>query len=166
MQEVGPSIPSKLNETLTRAASEFQTAADEIAERRYETLLESLQGATDEALSRLHAHSAEVQASVQNVANSRLEEFRRDTELQVNRTLEQTKELVDCSLSLVEAETQKTSDARRQALEDEIASSAEHAAEQFHKRITTFLHTCLAATDAVVDEHPKSQTGKRAKDKE
>jgi hypothetical protein len=73
---------------------------------------------------------------------------------------------VDCTLSLVEAESQKTSDARRQALEAEIARSAEHAAEQFHKRITTFLRTCLAATDAVVDEHPKSSTGKRAKDNE
>jgi hypothetical protein len=166
MQEVGPSMPSKLNETLARAASEFQTAADEISERRYELLLENLQGATEEALSKLNAHSAEVQASLQNVANSRLEEFRRDTELQVNKTLEQTKELVDCTLSLVEAESQKTSDARRQALEAEIARSAEHAAEQFHKRITTFLRTCLAATDAVVDEHPKSSTGKRAKDNE
>jgi hypothetical protein len=166
MQEVGPSIPSKLNETLARAASEFQTAADEISERCYELLLENLQGRTEEALSKLNAHSAEVQATVQNVANSRLEEFRRDTELHVSKALAETKERVDSALSSLEAESQSTSNARRQALEAEVARSAEHAAEQFHKRITAFLHTCLAAADAVVDEHSKSPTGKRAKDKE
>ena len=164
MQEVAPSIPSKLNETITRATSEFESAAAEISELRFERLLENLQGATDAALSKLDAHSAEVQTSVQNTFNSRLEEFQRDTELQVNKTLAQTKELVDCALSLLESGSQATCDARRQALEAEVARSAEQAAEQFHKRIKTFLHTCLAATDAVVDEHSKTPAGKRAKD--
>lgn len=165
MQEVAPSIPAKLKETITHATSEFESAAAEISERRYERLLESVQGATEEALSKLKAHSAEAQTLVQNAVNSGLEEFRRDTELQVNKTLAQTKELVDCALSLLEAQSQTTCDARQQALEAEVARSAEQAAEQFHKRITTFLHTCLAATDGVVDEHSKTAVDGRTKDK-
>ncbi|HET7108928.1 MAG TPA: hypothetical protein VFI38_19095 [Candidatus Acidoferrum sp.] len=164
MQEVGPSIPAKLKETMARAASEFENAADEIAESRHERLLENLQAATEAALSKLNAHSAEVQTLAQNAANSRLEEFRRDTEAQVNKTLAQSKELVDCALSLLEAQSQTTCDTRRQALEAEIARSAEEAAQQFHKKIKAFLHTCLSATDGVVDEHSQSTTNKRAKD--
>lgn len=166
MQEVGPSIPAKLKETMTEATSEFESAATEISERRFERLVENVQGATQEALEKLNTHSVEVQTFVQNAVNSALEEFRRDTELQVNKTLAQTKELVDCALSLVETETKTTCDARRQALEAEVARSAEQAAEEFHKRIKTFLHTCLAATDGVVGDHSKSPAGKRAKDHE
>jgi hypothetical protein len=167
MQEIAPSIPSKLKETMARAASEFESAADEISESRYERLLENLQGATEEALSKLNAHSAEVQTSLQNVFNSRLEEFRRDTELHVDMALAETKERVESALSSLEAESQTSCDARRQALEAEVARSADQAAEQFHKRIKTFLQTCLAATDGVVDdEHSKSPAGKPAKDKE
>ena len=164
MQEVAPSIPAKLKEAMARATSEFENAADEIAELRYERLLENLQGATNEALSKLHAHSVEVQTSVQNAFNSRLEDFRRDTELHVNRALAETKERVETALTSLETESLATCDARRQTLEAEVARSAEHAAEQFHKRIKTFLHTCLEATDAVVDEHSKTPAGKRAKD--
>ena len=166
MQEVAPSIPAKLKEAMARATSEFENAADEIAELRYERLLENLQGATNEALSKLHAHSVEVQTSVQNAFNSRLEDFRRDTELHVNRALAETKERVESALSSLETESLATCDARRQTLEAEVARSAEHAAEQFHKRIKTFLHTCLEATDAVVDEHSKTPAGKRTKDKD
>ncbi|HEV2103779.1 MAG TPA: hypothetical protein VGR58_13455, partial [Candidatus Acidoferrum sp.] len=166
MQEVAPSIPAKLQETMTQATSEFESAVTEISERRFERLVENVRGATQEALETLNTHSVEVQTSVRNAVNSALEEFRRDTELQVNKTLAQTKELVDCALSLVETETKTTCDARRQALEAEVARSAEEAAEQFHKRIKTFLHTCLAATDGVVGDHSKSPAGKRARDHE
>jgi hypothetical protein len=62
---------------------------------------------------------------------------------------------VESALSSLEAESQTACDARRQALEAEVARSADQAAEQFHKRIKAFLHTCLAATDGVVDEHSK-----------
>ncbi len=164
MQEVAPSIPSRLNESIAKAASEFESAANEIAEIRYERLLENLQGATEAALSKLNAHSAEVQTSVQNAFNSRLEEFRRDTELHVNKALAETKERVESALSSLESASSTTCDARRQALEAEVARSAEEAAQQFHKRIKAFLHTCMAATDGVVDEHSTSTAKRRSKD--
>jgi len=166
MQEVAPSIPAKLKETMAKAASEFESAANEIAEDRYERLLENLQGATEAALSKLNAHSAEVQTSMQNAFNSRLEEFRRDTELHVNKALAETKERVESDLSSLESASSTTCDARRQALEAEVARSAEEAAQQFHKRIKAFLHTCMAATDGVVDEHSTSTANRRSKDNE
>jgi len=166
MQEVAPSIPSKLKETIAKATSEFESAANEIAEIRYERLLENLQGATEAALSKLNAHSAEVHTSVQNAFNSRLEEFRHDTELRVDKALAETKERVGSALSSLESESRTNCDARRQALEAEVARSAEEAAQQFHKRIKAFLHTCMAATDGVVDQYSTSTPNRRLKDNE
>jgi len=156
MQEVAPSIPARLKETMAQATSEFESAAALMAEDRYERLAENVQSMTQEALSRLNAQSADVQTTVQNAVSSRLEEFRRDTELHLNTALAETKERLDSALASLEADSRNTCDSRRQALEAEVARSAEQAAEQFHKRIKTFLHTCLAATDGVVDEHSKT----------
>ena len=155
-QEIAPSIPARLKETMTQATLEFESATAVIAERRYERLVENVQSVTEEALSKLNAHSAEVRAFVQSAVNSGLEEFRRDTEVHVNTALAETKERVDSALSSLESESRTTCDARRQALETEVARSAERAAEQFHKRIKAFLYTCFAAADGVVDEHSKT----------
>jgi hypothetical protein len=156
MREIAPSIPGRLKETITQATSEFESAAAVIAERRYELLVENVQSVTEEALSKLKAHSAEVQAFVQSAVNSGLEEFRRDTEVHVNMALAETKAGVDSALTSLETKSHSTCDARRQALETEVARVAERAAEQFHERIKAFLHTCLAAADGVVDEHSKT----------
>lgn len=152
MQEIAPSIPDRLKETMAQATSEFESATGLMAEDRYERLVENVLSVTEDALSKLNAHSSELQTILQNAANSRVEEFRRDTELHVNKALADTKERVDSALSSLEADSRTTCDSRRQALEAEVARSAEQAAEQFHKRIKAFLHTCLAATDAVVDD--------------
>jgi hypothetical protein len=163
-REIGPAIPAKLKETVARATSEFESATAVIAEGRYERLVESVQGATQDALSKLSAQTAEAQAQVQSAANSRLEEFRRETELQLNRTLEETKERVVAALLSLDEESRAACDARRQALETEVASSAERAAEQFHKRIKDFLSTCLVAADGVVEEHSSSALDGKPKD--
>jgi len=155
-REIAPSIPAKLKETVTQATSEFESATAVIAEGRYERLVESVQSATQDALSKLNAHSAEAQALVQSAVNSGLEKFRRETELQLNRTLSETKERVDSALSSLDAESRAACDAHRQALETEVARSAELAAEQFHRRIKAFLSTCLVAADGVVEEHSQS----------
>jgi hypothetical protein len=163
-QEIGPSIPAKLKETMTQATSEFESAATEIAERRFERLVENVQTATQEALAKLNTHTAEAQALVQSAANSRLEEFRRETEQQLNGTLAETKERVVSALLSLDEESRAACDARRQALETEVALSAERAAEQFHKRIKAFLSTCLVAADGVVEEHSPSTVDGRRKD--
>jgi hypothetical protein len=155
-REIAPSIPARLEETVTQATSDFESATAVIAERRYERLVENVQIATQEALSKLNAHSAEVQALVQSAVNSGLEEFRRETVLHVNMTLAETKERAVSALAALDAESRAACDARRQALETEVERSAERVAEQFHKRIKAFLSTCLIAADSVVDEQSQS----------
>ena len=155
-QEIAPSIPARLKETVTQATSDFESATAVIAERRYERLAENVQIATQDALSKLNSHSAEVQALVQSAVNSGLEELRRETVLHVNMTLAETKERAVSALASLDAESRAACDARRQALETEVERSAERGAEQFHKRIKAFLSTCLIAADSVVDEHSQS----------
>jgi hypothetical protein len=156
MKEIGPSIPARLKETVAQATSEFESAAAAIAERRCERLVENVQSATGDALAKLNAQTAEVQALVQSAVSSGLEEFRRETEQQLNRTLEETKERVVSALLSLDEESRAACDARRQALEIEVERSAEQAAEQFHKRIKAFLSTCLVAADGIVDERSRS----------
>jgi hypothetical protein len=155
-REIAPSIPARLKETVTRATSDFESATAVIAERCYERLVENVQIAAQDALSKLNVHSVEVQALVQSAINSGLEEFRRETELHVNMTLTETKERAVSTLSSLDAESRAACDARRQVLEIEVERSVERAAEQFHKRIKAFLSTCLIAADSVVDEHSQS----------
>jgi hypothetical protein len=155
-REIASSVPASLKETVNQATSDFESATAVIADRRYERLLENVQIVTQDALLKLNARSAEVEAFVQSAVNSGLEEFRRETELHVNMALAETKERAVSALSSLDAESRTTCDARRQALETEVARSAERAAEQFHKGIKAFLYTCLVAAVGAMDEHSKS----------
>ncbi|HXH68559.1 MAG TPA: hypothetical protein VNI81_15250 [Candidatus Limnocylindrales bacterium] len=164
IQEIAPSIPARLKETVAQATAEFEGAAAAIAERRCERLVENVQGATQEALAKLLAQSAEVQAQVESGLNSGLEEFRRETEQQLSKTLAEAKERVVSALLSLDEESKAACDARRQMLEVEVERSAEQAAEQFHKRIKAFLSTCLSAADGVVEERPQSTPDARRKE--
>ena len=155
-REIAPSFPARLKETVTQATSEFKSGADVIANRRYERLMENVRIVTQDALLNLNARSEEVQAFVQSAVNSGVEEFRQETELYVNKALAETKERAVSALSSLDAESRTTCDARRQALETEVARFAERAAEQFHKGIKAFLSTCLVAAVGAMDEHSKS----------
>jgi hypothetical protein len=163
-REIASSVPASLKETVNQATSDFESATAVIADRRYEGLLENVQLVTHDALSKLNARSAEVQAVVQSALNSGLEEFRRETELHVNMALAETKERAVSALSSLDAESRASCDARRQALEAEVARSAERAAEQFHKGIKAFLHTCVVAAVGALDEHSKSTLDELLKD--
>jgi hypothetical protein len=155
-RDVESSIPASLKETVNQATSDFESATAVIAERGHERLLENVQIVTQDALLKLNARSAEVQAFVQSAVNSGLEEFRRETELHVNMTLAETKERAVSALSSLDAESRTICDTRRQALEIEVARSAERVAEQFHKGIKAFLHTCLVTAVSAMDERSKS----------
>jgi hypothetical protein len=163
-REIAPSIPASLKKTVTQATSDFESATAAITDHRYERLVENVQIVTEDALSKLNARTAEVQAFVQSAVNSGLEEFRRETELHVNKALAETKERAVSALSLLDAESRTTCDARRQALETEVTRSAERAAEQFHKRIKALLYTCLVAAVGAVDKHSKSTLDELLKD--
>jgi hypothetical protein len=155
-REIAPQIPASLKEALTQATSDFESATTVVVDRRCERLLENAQIVTQQALSKLNACSAEVQAFVQSAVNSGLEEFRREAQLQVNMALAETAERAVSALSSLDADSRATCDARRQGLEAEVARSAEQAAEQFRKGMKTFVSSCLVAAVGAVDEYSKA----------
>jgi hypothetical protein len=155
-REIQPQVHSGLNEAVARATSEFEGAASRTVDRRYERLLENTQAITHEALLRLDARSAEVQALVQSAVNSALASFGRQTEMHANALLAETKERAASALSSLDAESRAACEARRQALETEVARSTERSTDQFRKGMKAFLYSCLVAAVSAVDEHSKA----------
>jgi hypothetical protein len=155
-REIAPQIPARLKEAVTQATSDFESATAVVMDRRYERLLEDVQILTQESLLKLNARSAEVEALVQTAVNSGLEEFRREAELHVNMALAETNERAVSALSSLDADSRATCDARRQALETEVARSAERATEQFRKGMKGFLYSCFVAALGAVDEFSKT----------
>jgi hypothetical protein len=154
--EIEPQIHAKMNEAVIQASVEFEGATARAAERRYERLLASTQSVTDEALLKLDARSAEVQALVQSAVNSALGAFQRQAEMDVNLALSETKERAASALSSLDAESRAACDARRLALEADVARAAERSTDQFRKGMKAFLYSCLVAAVSAVDEHSKA----------
>jgi hypothetical protein len=165
MQREGePQIHARLNEALARATSEFEGATARTAHRRYELMLENTYAVTQEALMKIDARSAEVQALVQSAVNSALGSFQRQTDLHVNAVLSETRERAVSALSSLDAESRATCEARRMALEGEVARAAERSTDQFRKGMKAFLYSCLVAAVSAVDEHSKSTLDGLTKD--
>ena len=155
-REIAPQIHGRLNEAVTQATAEFEGMAARAVDRRYERLLENTQVVTQEAHLKLDARSAEVQALVHSAINSALGAFQRQAESYVNMALSETKERATSALSSLDAESRAACETRRQALETEVARSAERSTEQFRKGMKAFLYSCLVAAVSAVDEHSKS----------
>jgi hypothetical protein len=155
-REMEPQIHARLREAVTQASVEFEGSAARAAERRYERLLASTQSVTEEALLKLDARSAEVQALVQSAVNSALGAFQRQSEMHVNMALSETKERAASALSSLDAESRAACDARRQALESDVIRAAERSTDQFRKGMKAFLYSCLVAAVSAVDEHSKA----------
>jgi hypothetical protein len=163
-REIEPQIHARLNEAVARATSEFEGATARTAHRRYELLLENIHAVTQEALTKLDARSAEVQALVHGAVNSALGAFRRQTDLHVNAILSETQERAASSLSSLDAESRAACETRRLALESEVARAAERSTDQFRKGMKAFLYSCLVAAVSAVDEHSKSTLDGLVKD--
>jgi hypothetical protein len=155
-REIEPQIHARMNEAVAQASEEFEGATARAAERRYERLLASTQSVMEEALLKLDARSAEVQALVQSAVNSALGAFQRQSEMHVNMTLSETKERAASALSSLDAESRAACDARRQALEADVSRAAERSTDQFRKGMKAFLYSCLVAAVSAVDEHSKA----------
>src|SRR5207245_6237667 len=104
-REMEPQINARLSEAVARATSEFEGATARTAHRCYELMLENTQAVTQEALMKIDARSAEVQALVQSAVNSALAAFQRQTDLHVNAVLSETQERAVSALSSLDAES-------------------------------------------------------------
>jgi uncharacterized protein YicC (UPF0701 family) len=165
-REIEPQINARLNEAVARASSEFEGATARTAHRRYELVLENTQAVLQEALLKLDARSAEVQALVQSAVNSALATFQQQTGQHADAALSETKERAASALSSLDAESRAACEARRLALETEVARAAERSTDQFRKGMKAFLYSCLVAAVSAVDEHSKSTLEGLVKDKD
>jgi hypothetical protein len=163
-RETEPQIHARLNEAVAQATSRFEAAAARSVDRRYQVMLENAQAVTQEALLKLDARSAEVQALVQSAVNSALGAFQQQTDQHVSAVLTETRERATYALSSLDAESRATCDARRLALETEVARAAERSTDQFRKGMKAFLYSCLVAAVSAVDEHSKSTLDGLVKD--
>lgn len=163
-KELEPRAQARLKEMVARATSEFDGAAARIMERRFARLLESTQSSVQEALLKLDARSAEVQALVQGSVNSTLAALQRQAESQMNAVLTETKDRAASALSSLEAENRAACETRRQSLEAEVARAADRSTDQFRRSMKAFLYSCLVAAVSAVDEHSKSTLESLTKD--
>jgi hypothetical protein len=163
-REREPRIQARLNAAVAQAVLQFETATTRSADRRYQLMLENTQAAMQEALLKLDARSAEVQALVQSAVNSALAAFQRQTDQHANAFLSEAKERAVSALASLDAENRAACDARRQALETEVARSAQRSTDQFRKGMKAFLYSCLVAAVSAVDEHSKSTLDGLVKD--
>jgi hypothetical protein len=154
--EFEPQVKNRVDSLLNRATTDFEATASRATDRRYERLLEITHAVTQEAMLKLDARSAEVQALIQNSLNSALGAFQRQTENHVNMTLSEAKERAVSALSTMDAEVRASWEARREAMDREVARSTERSTDQFRKGMKAFLYSCLVAAVSAVDEHSKS----------
>ncbi len=129
-REIEPQIHARMNEAVTQAANEFAGATARAVERRYEQMLAGTHAVTQEALLKLDARSAEVQALVQSAVNAALGAFQRQSEMQVSMALAETRERAVATLSSLDAESRAACDARREAIETDVARAAERSTDQ------------------------------------
>ncbi|PYT69930.1 MAG: hypothetical protein DMG39_17210 [Acidobacteria bacterium] len=162
--ELEPRAQARLNEAVGRVSADFDGAAARIMDRRFERLLESTQSVVQEALLKLDARSAEVQALVQSSVNATLANLQRQAESQMNAILSETKDRAASAISSLDAEGRAACEAHRQALEAEVTRASERSTDQFRKGMKAFLYSCLVAAVSAVDEHSKATLESLTKD--
>jgi hypothetical protein len=153
VRELEPTIRGRLDESVGRAAEEFEASATRIADRQLVRLMEDKQMVTREASTQLAACAAEMRAVLQSSANSTLEEFRRQMEVRIDLAISEATQRVMSSLGALDAENRAACEARRRSIETDVARATEQSTEQFRTGIKAFLYSCLVAAVGAVDEH-------------
>jgi hypothetical protein len=159
-----PQTHPLLEESVGRATEEFEAAATRVSDRQLVRLIEDKQMVTREASVQLEAGAAEARAMLQNAANSTLEEFRRQVEVQVDLAISEAGQRVSSSLASLEAENRVACEARRRLLESDVAQATQQATEQFRSGIKAFLYASLVAAVGAVDEHAQTTLAGLVKD--
>ena len=155
-RELRPQEPSIIDQSLSHTTKEFETAAARVSDRELIRLMEQKQALSREVSLELEARTSEARAFLQKSANSTLEEFRRRVELQIDLLLAEAKERVVSSISSLDAESRAAIEARRRALETDVARAAEQSTMEFRSDIKAFLYSCLVAAVGAVDQHAQT----------
>jgi len=154
--DVEPRILDRLNQSIARAADDFEAAATRVSDRQLVRLMEDKQMVTREAAAQLNAYSADIRAQLQTTAHTTMEEFKRQTEVQVDLIISEATQRVMSQLSALDAENRAAIESRRRSIESDIAHATEQSTEQFRTGMKAFLYSCLVAAVGAVDEHAKT----------
>jgi hypothetical protein len=154
--EVEPRILDRLNQSIARAADDFEAAATRVSDRQLVRLMEDKQMVTREAAAQLQAYSADIRAQLQTNAHTTMEEFKRQTEVQVDLIISEATQRVMSQLAALDAESRAAIESRRRSIEGDIAHATEQSTEQFRTGMKAFLYSCLVAAVGAVDEHAKT----------
>lgn len=163
-REPQPQDLAAIDQTVDRAAKEFETAAARLSDRQLIRLTEQKQALAREAALELEARASETRALLEKAANGTLAEFRRRLEVQIDLITAEATERVSSTLSSLDAESRAAIDARRRAVETDVARAAEQSAAEFRTGIKAFLYSCLVAAVSAVDQHAQNTLAGLEKD--
>jgi hypothetical protein len=155
-RELRPQDLSDIEQSVDHATKEFETAAARFSDRQLVRLMDQKQAVSQEVSLELEARASEARVLLPGAANSTLEEFRRRAEVQVDLILAEAKERVTSSLASLDAESRAAVEARRRALEADVARAAEQSTIEFRSGIKAFLYSCLVAAVSAVDQHAQT----------
>jgi hypothetical protein len=154
--EVEPRIRERLAESIGRAAEDFEAAATRVSDRQLVRLMEDRLMVTREAAAQLEACSADARAQLHNAASITMEEFKRQTEVQVDLIISEATQRVMSSMAALDSDNRAACEARRRTIESDVARATEQSTEQFRTGMKAFLYSCLVAAVGAVDEHAKT----------
>jgi hypothetical protein len=155
-KEVEPRIREQLSQSVARVTEDFEAAATRVSDRQLVRLMEDKLMVTREAAAQMDASSAGARAQLQSSASTTMEEFKRQSEVQVDLIISEATQRVMSSLTALEAENRAACETRRRAIESDVARATEQSTEQFRTGMKAFLYSCLVAAVGAVDEHAKS----------
>jgi hypothetical protein len=154
--DVEPRIREHLAQSVSRVTEDFEAAATRVSDRQLVRLMEDKLMVTREAAAHMAASSAEARAQVQNAASTTMEEFKRQSEVQVDLIISEATQRAMSSLAALDAENRAACEARRRTIESDVARATEQSTEQFRTGMKAFLYSCLVAAVGAVDEHAKT----------
>jgi hypothetical protein len=153
--ELEPQMHARLNESFSSAMRELENAAARVTDIQFVRLMEEKQRITREASLEIVAAATEARAVLHKASNSTLEEFRRQTEVQIDLAISEAMQGISSSLAALEAENRAACDARRLTLERDVARTGDQSTQEFRKGIKAFLYSCFVAVSAA-DEHAQA----------
>jgi hypothetical protein len=141
VKELEPRLSSQMEKTQLKAAEEFHLGAAQAADRHLVRLIEESQNIARETTSHLEAKAAEALASMESMARQAFAEFRRQSDTHAALTMSDTAQRVSSSLASLEAQNRAACDARRDALEAEVARVGEKITEEFRQSFRAFFYS-------------------------
>ena len=149
-------LSSMVSEALAVALEEFNRGIVQAGHRQLTNVLEEVQSLTREATAHMESNVAEARATVQTAATEAISEFRRQTEIHATVTATDTTQRVTSALAALDAEHRTACDARRAAIQADVARSTEQVTEQFRQGLRAFFYSCLVAAVGAVEQHSQA----------